>query len=50
MSDAAFISKVEQMFEADFARSRLMEEGEYDRKPWYFQLGVRTARLMAPIL
>jgi len=37
------------MFEDDFARSRLMEQGEYDKKPWYFRLGVRIARLTAPI-
>jgi cardiolipin synthase len=48
--DADFAAEVERMFEADFAHSRLMEEGEYDAKPWYFRLGVRTARLMAPIL
>ena len=48
--DPEFIPKVERMFEEDFKRSRLMEEGEYDRKPWYFRLGVRTARLTAPIL
>jgi hypothetical protein len=27
----------------------LMEEGEYDRKPWWFRFGVRLARLTAPI-
>ena len=48
--DPSFVSEVERMFEADFARSRLMEPGEYGAKPWYFRLGVRTARLMAPIL
>ena len=48
--DPTFVSEVEQMFEADFQRSRKMESGEYDRKPWYFRLGVRVARLTAPIL
>jgi hypothetical protein len=37
------------MFQDDFARSRLMQEGEYNKKPWYFRLGVRLARLTAPI-
>ncbi len=32
--DADFSREVEAMFEADFARSRLMEPGEYDAKPW----------------
>ena len=49
ISDPTFVTKVEQMFEDDFARSRLMQEGEYDRKPWWFRLGVRLARLTAPI-
>ena len=48
--DAEFATKVERMFQDDFERSRLMEDGEYDAKPWYFRLGVRTARLLAPIL
>ena len=37
------------MFENDFAHARLMEEGEYDKKPWWFRFGVRLARLTAPI-
>jgi cardiolipin synthase len=49
IADPTFVTDVEQMFEADFARSRLMEQGEYDRKPWYFRLGVRVARLTAPV-
>jgi len=49
ISDPTFVTQVEHMFEDDFARSRLMQEGEYDRKPWWFRLGVRLARLTAPI-
>jgi len=49
ISDPAFAIEVEQMFEHDFSHSRLMEEGEYDRKPWWFRLGVRLARLTSPI-
>jgi len=49
VADAAFVAEVEQMFERDFERSRLMEAGEYDRKPWWFRLAVRLARLTAPI-
>ncbi|MGB5366276.1 MAG: cardiolipin synthase [Polyangiales bacterium] len=49
IADSTFISKVEEMFENDFKHARLMEQGEYDRKPWWFRLGVRFARLTAPI-
>ena len=48
--DPDFASSVERMFEDDFAESRLMQHGEYDRKPYWFKLAVRTARLMAPVL
>lgn len=44
-----FIGEVEQMFLADFAKSREMASDEYDAKPWYFKLGVKLARLTAPI-
>ena len=50
VADPAFVAEVERMFEEDFERSRLMEPGEYDHKPWYFRLGVRIARLTSPIL
>lgn len=49
ISDSSFVSRVEDMFEADFRGSRLMEEGEFDRKPWWFRVGVRFAALTAPI-
>ncbi len=49
IADPTFASKVEKMFENDFKHARLMEQGEYDRKPWWFRLGVRFARLTAPI-
>ncbi|MDH3817086.1 MAG: cardiolipin synthase [Myxococcales bacterium] len=49
IADPTFVTKVEHMFQDDFARSRLMQQGEYDQKPWYFRLGVRIARLTAPI-
>ena len=37
------------MFEADFAKARLMDPGEADRKPWWFRFAVRLARLTAPV-
>jgi len=50
ISDPAFVTEVERMFENDFERSRLMQKGEYEDKPWWFKLGVRLARLTSPIL
>jgi cardiolipin synthase len=49
IADSTFVSKVEEMFENDFKHARLMEQGEYDRMPWWFRLGVRFARLTAPV-
>ena len=45
-----FAKDVEQMFETDFANSRLMLEDEYDTKPYLFKVAVRLARLAAPVL
>ena len=50
VADEGFAAQVERMFEADFANSRMMESQEYSRKPWWFRLGARSARLMAPVL
>ena len=47
--DTAFASQVEEMFEEDFSNSRRMQPGEYDEKPFLFRLGVRLARLTAPV-
>jgi len=49
ISNAAFAADVERMFETDFTRSRVMDPGEYDRKPWWFRFGARLARLTGPI-
>jgi len=49
IADEDFAAEVEEMFEADFAKSRIMDAGEYDRKPWYFRFGVRLARLTSPV-
>lgn len=50
VSDPKFAAEVEAMFETDFAHAREMENGEFERKPWYFRLAVRAARLTAPLL
>jgi cardiolipin synthase len=49
VADEDFAAEVEEMFEADFARSRLMDAGELALKPWWFRFGVRLARLTAPV-
>jgi len=49
ISDAVFAAEVERMFEADFARSRVMDPGEYDGKPLWFRFGARLARLTGPV-
>ncbi|MBS1117691.1 MAG: cls [candidate division NC10 bacterium] len=49
ISDAVFAAEVERMFEADFARSRVMDPGEYDRQPWWFRFEARLARLTGPV-
>ncbi len=48
--DADFAANVERMFQNDFSVSRIMEPDEYDKKPYWFKLAVRTARLAAPVL
>ncbi len=37
------------MFEQDFANSRMVAQGELDVQPIWFKFGVRVARLLAPI-
>jgi len=49
MVDDDFAAEVEEMFAADFAKSRQMEPGEYDAKPWWFRFAVKLARLTAPV-
>jgi cardiolipin synthase len=49
VADGDFAAAVERMLEADFSKSRLMEPGEYDAKPWWFRFAVNLARLTAPV-
>ena len=49
VADTGFAAEVERMLVTDFSKSRLMEPGEYDRKPWWFRFAVKLARLTAPI-
>jgi cardiolipin synthase len=45
-----FVSRVERMFEDDFARSRPVAQGEYGDKSAWFRFKVRLARLTSPLL
>jgi cardiolipin synthase len=49
VADRDFASQVEQMLEADLAKSRLMAPGVCDRRPWWFRFAVKLARLTAPV-
>ncbi len=48
--DSAMTSAVEAMLLEDFASSRLMLEGDYENRSFWFKLAVRLARLTAPVL
>ncbi len=50
VAEVEFAGAVKTMFEEDFARSRLMEQGEYERKNYLFKVATRIARLASPIL
>ncbi len=45
----AFIKDVEEMLEEDFLRSREISHRELEDKSWWFRLGVKFARLTAPV-
>ena len=49
MADHAFNKEVEQMLLADMENSVEMQPGDLDEKSYWFKLGVRLARLTAPI-
>ncbi len=47
--DAKFAAKVKEMLLEDFKNCKEVDKGEYDDKSFPFKLGVRIARLLAPI-
>jgi cardiolipin synthase len=49
-ADRNFAKEMETMLEEDFKRCREVEPGELQRKPYWFQVAVRVARLLSPIL
>ena len=50
VADKDFVTEVEQMFVADFERSRQMTPADYDDRSFAFKLAVRLASLTSPIL
>lgn len=49
VADAAFAGEVAAMLEQDFARAGEVQREEFDRRPRWFKLVCRAARLLAPI-
>jgi cardiolipin synthase len=49
-ADSGFARLVEEMFLADFARSRQMVSSDSADRSFWFKLAVRLARLTAPLL
>ncbi|HQZ27744.1 MAG TPA: hypothetical protein PK648_06320, partial [Verrucomicrobiales bacterium] len=49
VSDHSFNTKMTEMLEADFAKSRQTGADELEAKGFWFRLGVRSARLLAPL-
>ncbi|MDF7822933.1 cardiolipin synthase [Pontiellaceae bacterium B12227] len=47
--DKTFAAEMEQMYLNDFENSRLMTTDDLGKRPWWFKLAVRFARLTAPI-
>ncbi len=46
----AFCGELEKMFLRDFDECRLATYAEYRQRPWYFRIGVKLARMVAPLL
>ena len=49
VSDTAFNAEVSQMLEADFANSERTGSDALSERPFWFRLGVRLSRMLAPI-
>ena len=48
-ADKEFTAEVEQMFVADFEKSREMQPGEVDERSFWFRFATRLARLTSPV-
>ena len=50
VADADFVAEMAMMFEADFAHSEALDPASLRRRPFFWRLGVRLARLVSPVL
>jgi cardiolipin synthase len=50
VEDRSFAEEVERMFLEDFSVSQEIDPNILESKPWWFRVGVRLARLSAPVL
>lgn len=50
VADADFVAEMAMMLEADFARSEVLDPSSLARRPFFWRLGVRLARLLSPVL
>lgn len=48
--DREFARGMQAMFEADFAHAQRIDPAEFDRKPFWWRLGVSLSRLASPVL
>ncbi len=49
VADLEFTSKIAAMLEEDMSNSRIVSKSELDEKGFFYRLGVRAARLTAPV-
>jgi cardiolipin synthase A/B len=47
--DAAFVEEVAHMLEIDFEHSEAVKVSDFTKRPFWFRLACRAARLMAPV-
>ena len=48
--DREFAARMKAMFEDDFAHAEPIDPAEFDRKPFWWRLGVNLSRLASPVL
>jgi cardiolipin synthase len=48
--DRGFAAAMKAMFEDDFAHAQAIDPAEFDRKPFWWRLGVNLSRLASPVL
>jgi cardiolipin synthase len=49
VADQKFAGRMEAMMKEDFARSRRVDLGEFNKRRWWFKTAVRLSRLLSPV-